>query len=127
MRYDFTAHGTIYTHQTNALATHRHVQVIDVGEMVGFPGQVLARVDGENGELYGLTIENFSKFRRKLMRQYQVKSAQGSLTDGPEESSGRFVGRTSFTRDCSTATKRRVTAGITEAGQRWAKLRARMP
>ncbi len=60
-------------------ATHRHVQVIDVGEMVGFPGQVLARVDGENGELYGLTIENFSKFRRKLMRQYQVKSAQGAL------------------------------------------------
>ena len=60
-------------------ANHKHVQVIPVGDMVGFPGQVLARVDEESGELYGLTIENYSKFKRKLMRQYRMMSAQGAL------------------------------------------------
>jgi hypothetical protein len=75
-RDDFTdvAYATMKTP-----ANHRRVQVIDVGDMVGFPGQVLARVDEESGELYGLTIENYSKFRRKLISRYRMASAKSAL------------------------------------------------
>lgn len=55
------------------------ITTIDVGEMIGFPGQILARVDYENEVLYGLTIQNASSFKRKLLWRYGMASAKHAL------------------------------------------------
>ena len=55
------------------------VDVIDVGDCVGFPGQIVARVDLERKIMYGITIQNFSGFRRKLFWRYRMASIQRAL------------------------------------------------
>jgi hypothetical protein len=45
------------------------IEVIDVSNILGIGTTVLARFD-EEGNLLGLTIENYRDFRRKLMRKY---------------------------------------------------------
>jgi hypothetical protein len=45
------------------------IEVIDVSDIIGIGTTVLARFD-EQGNLLGLTIENYKHFRRELMRQY---------------------------------------------------------
>jgi hypothetical protein len=56
------------------------ITTVDVGEMLGFPGQVFARVDYENEILYGLTIHNASSFKRKLLWRYRMASAKHALS-----------------------------------------------
>lgn len=51
------------------------VCVVDVGEMIGFPGQVQARMDQRRQKLYGITIQNYSGFKRKLWWNYHIWSA----------------------------------------------------
>jgi len=46
-----------------------HVDVLDVGDCLGFPGQVVARVNLENRIVYGFTIQRFSAFKRTLLIQ----------------------------------------------------------
>jgi hypothetical protein len=53
--------------------------VIDVGDQVGFPGQIQVRVDLEQQTLHGLTIQNYSGFRRKLIWRYRMWSIQAAL------------------------------------------------
>ncbi|MFZ0417628.1 MAG: hypothetical protein WAM04_05965 [Candidatus Sulfotelmatobacter sp.] len=55
------------------------VDVVDVGEQAGFPGQVVARVNSEHRIFYGLTIQNFSSFKRKLFWMYKMASIQCAL------------------------------------------------
>jgi hypothetical protein len=52
------------------MASKARVRVIDVSEHVGLRCQVLARVDAETGEFFGLIIEDYSKFRREVMKKY---------------------------------------------------------
>lgn len=56
-----------------------HITVIDIGEQLGFSGQVQVRVDLENQIFYGLTIQNFSGFKRKLQWRYRMWSVQAAL------------------------------------------------
>jgi hypothetical protein len=57
-----------------------HVVVIDVGEQLGFPGQIQARVNLEKEVFYGLTIQNFSGFKRRLQWRYRMLSIQRALS-----------------------------------------------
>jgi hypothetical protein len=45
------------------------IEVVDVSETLGIRTTVLARFD-EDGNLIGLTIENYRQFRREVMRKY---------------------------------------------------------
>lgn len=51
-----------------------HVDIMDVGETLGFPGQIQVRVDRQKEIFYGLTIQNYSGFRRKLLWRYRMWS-----------------------------------------------------
>lgn len=55
------------------------ITTIDVGEMLGFPGQILARIDYENEIFYGLTIQNATNFKRKLLWQYKMANAKRAI------------------------------------------------
>ena len=55
------------------------IDVIEVGEAMGFPGQVLARVDLDRRIMYGITIQRFSSFRHRLMWRYRMASIQRAL------------------------------------------------
>jgi len=55
------------------------VDVIDVGEQLGFPGQIVARVDMERKIIYGLTIQNFSGFKWRFFWRYRMASVQRAL------------------------------------------------
>ena len=61
------------------LCEDSRVCVIDVGDQVGFPGQIQVRVDLEKQTLHGLTIQNYSGFKRKLMWRYRMWSIQAAL------------------------------------------------
>jgi len=36
-----------------------HISVVDIGDSLGFPGQVQLRVDLENEVVYGIIIQNY--------------------------------------------------------------------
>jgi hypothetical protein len=50
------------------------VDVIEVGEELGFPGMVQARVDLKQQIVYGLTIQNFTSFQRKMRWHFRIWS-----------------------------------------------------
>jgi hypothetical protein len=49
--------------------TEGKIKVVDVSDILGIGTTVLGRFD-EDGNLLGLTIENYKHFRRELMRKY---------------------------------------------------------
>jgi hypothetical protein len=55
------------------------VTVIDIGEKMGFPGQVQVRVDLDREVFYGLTIQNYSGFKRSLLWHYRMWSIRSAL------------------------------------------------
>ena len=55
------------------------IDVVEVGEQVGFPGQIQARVNRENQVLYGITIQNFTSFKRKLFWHYRMASIRHAI------------------------------------------------
>jgi hypothetical protein len=55
------------------------VDVIDVGDQIGFSGQIQIRVDLEREIFYGLTIQNYTGFRKKLLWRYRMLSIQAAL------------------------------------------------
>ena len=61
------------------IADDSHVDVIDIGEKMGFSGQIQIRVDMDKQIFYGLTIQNYSGFKRKLMWRYRMWSIQSAL------------------------------------------------
>ena len=56
-----------------------HVDVIDVGDCLGFPGQIVARVNLDKRVVYGFTIQRFSAFKRTLLWQYRMASIRKAL------------------------------------------------
>jgi hypothetical protein len=61
------------------LQENSRVEVVDIGDKIGFSGQIQVRVDMENQIFYGLTIQNYSGFRRKLLWRYRMWSMQSAL------------------------------------------------
>lgn len=61
------------------LEDNSRVVVIDIGDQLGFGGQLQVRVDLQNQIFYGLTIQNYSGFRRKLLWKYGMWSIQNAL------------------------------------------------
>jgi hypothetical protein len=55
------------------------VEVYEIGDNVGFPGQIQVRVNVEREIVYGLTIQNFTGFKRKLLWRYRMWSIQSAL------------------------------------------------
>lgn len=55
------------------------VTIVDVGGMLGFPGQILARIDYDNEILYGLAIQNAGSFKRKLLWKYKMASLKSAI------------------------------------------------
>jgi hypothetical protein len=55
------------------------VIVVDIGDEIGFAGQVQVRVDIERQIFYGLTIQNYSGFKRKLLWRYRMWSIQSAI------------------------------------------------
>jgi len=55
------------------------VEIIELGNVLGFPGQVQARVDRHKQIFYGMTIQNYSGFRRTLLWRYRMWSVQRAL------------------------------------------------
>lgn len=55
------------------------VEVFDVGGPLGFPGQIQFRVNREKEVVYGLTIQNYSGLRRKLLWRYRMWSIQRAM------------------------------------------------
>jgi len=55
------------------------VDVLDIGDEIGFPGQVQVRVDRKRQIFYGLTIQNYTGFRRKILWQYRMWSIQCAI------------------------------------------------
>jgi hypothetical protein len=56
------------------------IEVISVSDLLGLRSQVLARIDAENGVVLGLIIEEYSTFRREIMRKY-VAFQVGKIID----------------------------------------------
>ena len=73
-RYTDVAHVDLHSPAENA-----RVDVIDIGECLGFPGQIIARVNREENIVYGFTIQNFSGFRLKLFWMYKMASIKKAL------------------------------------------------
>jgi hypothetical protein len=55
------------------------IDVFEVGDQIGFPGQVSVRVDRNNQKLLGITIERYSSFKRKLLWKYRMVSVTSAL------------------------------------------------
>ncbi len=55
------------------------IDTISIGDRVGFPGLITARVDAERGILYGINIENFTAFKRKVRWQNHMLSLRKAL------------------------------------------------
>lgn len=55
------------------------IDVVDVGDQVGFPGQIQVRVNLEKQILYGITIQKFSSFKRSLFWKYRMASVRHAL------------------------------------------------
>lgn len=55
------------------------VEIIELGYVLGFPGQIQARVDRDKQIFYGMTIQNYSGFRRTLLWSYRMWSVQRAL------------------------------------------------
>lgn len=63
---------------------HADIEVKEIGEQFGFPGQVLVRFDAQTGQLYGMTFQRWSKIRRTLMwrhRTFMVRKAVNELVN----------------------------------------------
>jgi uncharacterized protein YuzE len=78
------------------------IDVFEVGENIGFPGQVLVRIDRSNQKLLGVTIQRYSSFKRKLLWKYRmisvvwalnllVGSLRAALAIGDKEHNGRVL------------------------------------
>jgi hypothetical protein len=61
------------------LQPNSQVEVIDVGNLLDFPGQIQARIDRANKIFYGLTIQNYSGFRRKVIWRFHIWSVNRAL------------------------------------------------
>lgn len=55
------------------------IETMEVGDKVGFPGQIVARYNAVTGELYGVIIERYSAVERKINRDEAKHNAKQAL------------------------------------------------
>jgi hypothetical protein len=55
------------------------VAIVQIGEEVGFPGQIVARVDPETHVIYGVVIEKWSRIDRQLTNAKAKEDAKLAL------------------------------------------------
>jgi hypothetical protein len=79
LQFDHNAITDIMFLDVCPVAEGDQVAVVDVGVQLGFPGQIQARVNLDKGVFYGLTIQNFSGFKRTLQWRYRMFSIQRAL------------------------------------------------
>jgi hypothetical protein len=56
------------------------ISTIDVGAAIGVPGQIHARVDFGREVIYGLTVQNYSAFRRRMFWRYHFASMKKAIS-----------------------------------------------
>jgi hypothetical protein len=79
LRTHYEPHGDImFVDICDALPADR-IDVVDVGEQSGFPGLIQVRVNREKQILYGITIQNYTAFKRKLLWSYRMASVHHAL------------------------------------------------
>lgn len=59
-------------------ADHVRIDVVDVTEQLGIKTQVLARID-EDGQVLGLVIQDYSRFKRELQFKYLTLAVERFL------------------------------------------------
>lgn len=55
------------------------VETFDVGDMIQFPGQIQVRINRQKRIIYGMTVQNYSGFRRKVVWRYHMLSMHRAL------------------------------------------------
>jgi len=55
------------------------IEVEEAGEHFGFPGQILVRYNPDTRAIYGITIQRYSSFKRKLMWRHRTLRVQAAL------------------------------------------------
>ena len=56
--------------------TAARVRIIDVSSELDLSCEVLARIDEQSGQLLGLIIEDYSAFKREVMKKYVAFAAE---------------------------------------------------
>lgn len=56
------------------------IDVVDIGDEVGFPQLILARRDARTGELYGITVRDEQAFREAAENAYGTDNVRRALT-----------------------------------------------
>lgn len=54
------------------------IETVEIGDRVGFPGLITARVDAD-GVLYGISIQNFASFKRTVRWQNRMLSLHKAI------------------------------------------------
>jgi len=73
------------------------IRVMSVSDLLGLKSEITARFDAQNGTLLGLTIEDYSAFRREITMKYMafrigkiidllICSVKASLLQGSQKS-----------------------------------------
>ena len=55
------------------------VEIVDIGAQLDFAGQLQIRINREKEIVYGLTIQNYSGFRRRLKLRYGIWSFRRAI------------------------------------------------
>ena len=77
MEYDKFG-DVMYLEVTPTPAT-ANIDTVEIGTNVGFPDQIVARVDAATGEVYGIIIERYSAVISKLERDMAVHNVKQVL------------------------------------------------
>jgi hypothetical protein len=79
IRTHYDKHGDIMFVDVCEAQLGDQIDVVDVGEETGFPGQIQVRVNQEKRIFYGITIQNFSSFKRRLFWKYRMASVNSAI------------------------------------------------
>ena len=80
MTFFHETHGDILFIDLHPSSPGDNIEVIEIGDQVGFPGQIQARVNREKKILYGLTVQKYSAVKRSLFWNYRMPSPNRALS-----------------------------------------------
>jgi hypothetical protein len=79
VRFEYSRHADVMFVDYRETPEGVTVDTVEIGDMVGFPGQVQARVNHAEKILYGITIQNYSGFRRRLVWHYKTAAVRDTI------------------------------------------------
>ena len=79
IKFEHVRHTDVMFVDYCAVPRGARVETVEVGDLLGFPGQVQARVNPDERVLYGITIQNYSGFRRRLFWTYKMASVHDAM------------------------------------------------